>query len=184
MGRHAHRALRATGRLLQFGQSLFKPKPAFVALVLGLTIAAVAPGATAGPTAHAQSGPSQKDARLAKISHNLIAVYDQRVLQQEAELGLPLTPAVPQAITPERPVEVTPPSPFVRIIGGLLAIDAVASGDPDQLLTDLVSLGLTNASTYGRIVSGRLPVDAFPALPDLVNLNFARPSLATTNVGW
>jgi subtilisin family serine protease len=47
----------------------------------------------------------------------------------------------------------------------------------------LVSLGMRNAVSYGRIVSGQLPVASLPAAAQLANLRFARPAAAITNVG-
>jgi hypothetical protein len=71
-------------------------------------------------------------------------------------------------------------NPLVHIIEDRVVIDAVASGDVDTLKADLVSLGMEQAATFGRIVSGQLPIAAIPALARLASLNFARPASAIT----
>ena len=42
-----------------------------------------------------------------------------------------------------------------------MLIEAIASGDAQQLLADLVALGLTDGVVYGRVVNGWLPVEPF-----------------------
>ena len=63
-------------------------------------------------------------------------------------------------------------APFVPSNGtiqhsrGRVVIDAVATGDPQALLQELLALGLENGSVYGSIVSGLLPLGAVDrALP-------------------
>ena len=73
--------------------------------------------------------------------------------------------------------------PFVSLVGDRVVIDAVAVGNAASLKTNLVSLGMRNAVSYGRIVSGQLPVASLPAAARLANLRFARPAAAITNVG-
>ncbi|MGH8573148.1 MAG: hypothetical protein ACREX8_11330, partial [Gammaproteobacteria bacterium] len=68
------------------------------------------------------------------------------------------------------------------VAGGSVVIDATASGDPEALAADLRALGAENVTVFGRMVSGRLPITAIPALQDLSSLQFARPAYATTNV--
>ena len=62
-------------------------------------------------------------------------------------------------------------------------IDAVAAGPVHALKADLQALGLKDAVSHGRVVSGRLPMSAIPALSSLPTLRFARPALATTRAG-
>ena len=70
-----------------------------------------------------------------------------------------------------------------RISGDRIVIDAVASGEAAALLADLTALGLTGGSSFGRVVSGRLPIGAIADMAALGSLQFARASAATTNVG-
>ena len=51
------------------------------------------------------------------------------------------------------------------------------------LKPDLVSLGMRNAVSFGRVVSGQLPIAALPAAAGLASLGFARPAAAITNAG-
>jgi hypothetical protein len=62
-------------------------------------------------------------------------------------------------------------------------IDAVAKGDPKILLNDLQALGIRSASVYGRIISGRIPLDALKKLDALESLNEVRRSKIITSQG-
>jgi hypothetical protein len=72
---------------------------------------------------------------------------------------------------------------LLSIVADDVVIDAVASGSADALKSDLQALGLQDAVTVGRVVSGRLPIAAIGALPGVASLSFARPALATTSAG-
>ena len=74
-------------------------------------------------------------------------------------------------------------NPFVRGDGGRVVIDAVASGESEALREDLEALGLVHGSTYGRMVSGHLPIDALEAAAALDSLRFARTGAAVSSVG-
>ena len=64
-----------------------------------------------------------------------------------------------------------------------VTINATATADANALLADLQALGLVNGTAFGRVVSGRLPIDAIPAAANLDSLLEMRPALAKTNVG-
>src|SRR5262245_12365115 len=66
-------------------------------------------------------------------------------------------------------------SPAVRVVDDRVVIDATATGDVAVLEADLVRLGLRGATSFGRVVSGELPITAIPALETLPSLTFARP---------
>lgn len=57
-----------------------------------------------------------------------------------------------------------------------LLIDAVAKGDPQLLLHDLLALGLKGPSVFGRNISGQLPLNALEKLDALPTLNEVRRS--------
>ncbi|MBW4465500.1 MAG: S8 family serine peptidase [Pegethrix bostrychoides GSE-TBD4-15B] len=57
---------------------------------------------------------------------------------------------------------------------GWIAIDAV-SPDPERLLHDLQALGFRDASSFGAVVSGKLPTAALAQLNQLESLAFANP---------
>ena len=63
---------------------------------------------------------------------------------------------------------------------GSVIINAAASSDPEVLATDLRALGAENVTVFGRMVSGRLPITAIPALQDRSSLQFAGPAYAIT----
>ncbi|MGQ0592847.1 MAG: hypothetical protein ACT4QB_09410 [Gammaproteobacteria bacterium] len=116
-------------------------------------------------------GTSPSKAATAKVGQDLLALYAeyQAHLKDTSGQGAP-APAFESsdAIAP--------------VAGGAVVIDATASGDPEALAADLRALGAENVTAFGRMVSGRLPITAIPALQDLSSLQFARPAYATTNV--
>jgi len=67
---------------------------------------------------------------------------------------------------------------LVRIIDDRVLVDAVASGDVNALQADLVELGLRDGVSFGRVVSGQLPISSIPSLAELSSLRFARASAA------
>jgi hypothetical protein len=74
-----------------------------------------------------------------------------------------------------------PSNPHLRVVDGRVVIDAVASGEAKELLTDLEALGLQNGAAFGRMVSGRLPIETIDDLAGLDSLKFARPAQAITH---
>ncbi len=63
---------------------------------------------------------------------------------------------------------------------GRVLIEAVASGDPQNLLSDLVALGLVDGVVVGRLVNGWLPIESFEAAKRLGTLQFVQPTGAGT----
>jgi hypothetical protein len=74
-------------------------------------------------------------------------------------------------------------NPLARIAEGYVVVDTAAEADPKGLAADLKALGLQGMAVFGRMVSGRLPIPAIPALENLPSLRFARPAYAMTLVG-
>ena len=74
-----------------------------------------------------------------------------------------------------------PGNPHMRTSGGLVAIDAVATGDPRAVLTELAALGLRNGAAVGTLVGGLLPISALDELAGLGGVAFARHGWAVTN---
>ena len=69
-------------------------------------------------------------------------------------------------------------NPLVRVVEDRVIVDAVASGDADVLKANLEGLGMQQAVTFGRVVSGQLPIVAIRALATLPSLNLARAATA------
>ena len=113
---------------------------------------------------NAQTG---KDGPMAKLTHNLVFLYAQH--------------AAPLAQRSAAPFSSN--DSLVTLVDDRVLVDAVASGDVNVLQSDLVSLGMQQAVSFGRIVSGQLPISAIPAAAGLASLRFAQPSAAMTNVG-
>ena len=99
-----------------------------------------------------------KSPTFAKIGPELSSLYNQYAAARASDPGAPLHST----------------NSLVHIIDDRVIIDAVASGDVDTLKADLVSLGMQQAVSFGRIVSGQLPIAAIPDLARLPSLNFAR----------
>ena len=76
-----------------------------------------------------------------------------------------------------------PTRTYIRLSADRVVIDAVAVDDAAALLADLEALGLDHGATFGRYVSGRLPIAAIADAAALASLKFARPAAAMTWVG-
>ena len=64
-----------------------------------------------------------------------------------------------------------------------VAVNVVAKGDANALVTQLRSLGLTNAKAYGSMVSGRMSITGLKALAAVEGVQSVRPAMARTNAG-
>ena len=102
---------------------------------------------------------------MAKISHDLLALYES---YREAERS---------------GAEFRSENPLLRVVDGRVLIDAAATGDAGALEADLVALGMRHGATFGRVVSGELPISSIPALSALGNLGFARASIRRPSPG-
>jgi hypothetical protein len=94
-----------------------------------------------GGRAWAASG---KAGSLAKMDQALAVVSDEQESYLAQGGGAALTPS----------------NPLLRVSEGRVVIDAVASGDVNALQAELEALGMQGAVTFGRIVSGQLPLSA------------------------
>ncbi|MEM7511253.1 MAG: T9SS type A sorting domain-containing protein [Bacteroidota bacterium] len=66
---------------------------------------------------------------------------------------------------------------------GKVLIDAASTSSGEELLAALEKLGLSNGSTFKRVVSGYLPVASLEMLGEIDVLRFAKASKATLNIG-
>jgi hypothetical protein len=130
-----------------------------LALALILCSLLSIPWAFAAPVGAAPSD----DTALAKVGPELRALYRAHVDAQASGRAL------------------LPPDPTIPIVGDRVVIDATASADVEVLRVGLVALGLREAATAGRIVSGQLPIAAIPAMASLASLRFARAAQLTTH---
>jgi len=76
-----------------------------------------------------------------------------------------------------------PSNPLMPVVGNRVVIDAVAVEGADPLKGDLKGLGLQRAASFGRVVSGQLPIGAIKKAAALGSLQSARPSYAMTHGG-
>jgi hypothetical protein len=110
----------------------------------------------AGCTSPVTQAAAVKTERMSKIGPELVALYNEYSAHSASSSTRGFQPS----------------SPLVRLIADRVVIDAVASGDVDTLKSDLLSLGMQEAVSAGRIVSGQLPVSAIPKMAQLSSLHF------------
>ncbi|MCB0212873.1 MAG: S8 family serine peptidase [Anaerolineae bacterium] len=127
-----------------------------------------------GVTSVAQGAPPQQEpivfqGRSGQTKHATKVSEDLRVLREEHRAN--------------RNLVFVPGNPLIAVSGNRVVVDAVAANDVDVLRADLEKLGLQDIATFGRIVSGRLPIASIDNLSTLDSLNFIRPAYAITNVG-
>lgn len=105
-----------------------------------------------------------KDGPLAKAGLDLLVLYHEYQAHRDEGADTSFTPNVSG----------------VRVVDGRVTVDAIASGSADTLRQELEALGLTNAATAGRVVSGRVPLDRVPDLAKLESLRSVAPSRMQT----
>lgn len=72
----------------------------------------------------------------------------------------------------------------IEIYNGLVVIEAIASGDPNKLLSDLEAQGLQYGAVAGNMVGGQLPIGSIGQLSNIPSLKFIRPAYSPiTNIG-
>jgi hypothetical protein len=110
---------------------------------------------------------SSKDGPMAKLTHSLVLLHMQHAARLAQRSAAPFSSN----------------DPFVTLVNDRVVVDAVASGDVNVLKSDLVALGMQRAVTFGRVVSGQLPISAIAAAAGLASLRFAQSAAAMTHVG-
>ena len=65
---------------------------------------------------------------------------------------------------------------LLQVKGNYVIIEALANGNPAQLVADLQALGMTQAASFGRSVSGLMPITALDKMAILKSLQSARPA--------
>ena len=83
----------------------------------------------------------------------------------------------------QRGVDFHSNNPLLRVVDDRVLIDATAATDTPALEADLVALGLRDATAFGRIVSGQLPISAIPALDTLESVAFVRAATMRLSPG-
>ena len=104
---------------------------------------------------------------MAKLTHSLVLLHEQHAaqLRQRSAASFKSNDSL------------------VTLVNDRVVVDAVASGDINVLKSDLVALGMQQAVTFGRVVSGQLPISAIPAAAGLASLRFAQSAAAMTHAG-
>lgn len=128
------------------------------ALALGLVLTACLPEASAREPAPPDLAPADGKGGepLDALGRDLVRVYGE----YRAFMATP--GAREQAFVPS--------DPALLVADGRVAVDATASGDPARLERDLEALGLAEASRFGPVVSGYLPIGAAPEAAALTTL--------------
>ena len=107
-----------------------------------------------------QGLPDTKKATTSKVGAALSALYEEYKSHERQGDG----------------TDFESENPLVRIVEDRVIIDAVASGDTGVLRADLEALGMQKAASFGRMVSGQLPIGAIADADALDSLGFARPA--------
>lgn len=113
-----------------------------------------------------------KTGEMAKMGSDLSAVYEQH--QASASFARSAESVQSGALSAAN---------LARVVDGKVLIDAAAAGSTAALLQDLEAMGLENGSSFGRMVSGWLPVEALDDAAALGSLQLARPAASLANVG-
>ena len=80
----------------------------------------------------------------------------------------------------ETPNNFKPTNPAIRVSNGFVWVDAMAMTDAADLKKALRSLGATQLSSYGLVVSCLFPITAIDDLAAVDSLRFMRPAYAQT----
>ena len=102
-----------------------------------------------------------KDGPLSRADLSLLRLYHQYRLQGRTG-----------------PLE---PSSGMQVNRGSVVVDATARAQPERLVDDLRGLGAADVASAGRVVSGRLPVEAIAEAAQLSSLQSLRASRVQTN---
>lgn len=68
-----------------------------------------------------------------------------------------------------------PSNSMMQTQSGRVLVDVVASGDPNALLTELQAMGFEATGTYGRVISGYLPMLMIDDMMTMDKMQFTRP---------
>lgn len=115
----------------------------------------------------AYKGHSRTDGALAKL-HGEYRAWQARAAHDASGAGVPFQSK----------------NTFLPVNDGYVTIDAVASGDPQQLRADLERLGLRNGAVFGQMVSGQLPMGVIKGLEKLDSLQMVRPAYFVRHAGF
>lgn len=155
-----------------------------------LSVGAVAALSAVPTLTFAQGG--EKDSQMQKIGGALNVVYNKNksaVALRSAQRAAPAVKTRPDwsgegaelgreraAGGQELVVANVSPDGYVRL-------DAIAAGATDDLSATMAAMGARDVSSMGKTVSASFPVDRLGDLAASHYLAFARPVMATTNVG-
>ncbi|MDQ5767150.1 S8 family serine peptidase [Thiothrix subterranea] len=142
-----------------------------------LTGCMIAAGFNVGSTVCAETATTQTPAALQQLMQSprspskLQGGLDQLAASSNARTTRSL--AAPNALISP----LLPPT-----VNGYVVIDAIATdGNTTALAQKLTSLGMNNVATFGRVVSGRFPVNKLTEMENVTELRFARSALLSTN---
>ncbi|MCK5003283.1 MAG: S8 family serine peptidase [Gammaproteobacteria bacterium] len=119
------------------------------------------------------SGPDHigKDGPMAKVGLDLALLYQEhRDFMMQGGQGVL-----------NRPFKTS--LPLARIKNDKVVIDTAAVDNVKMLVNELTVLGMVNISTYGKMVSGYLPISSLEQAAKIQQLNFARPAYARVMTG-
>ena len=67
-------------------------------------------------------------------------------------------------------------SSFFQIKGGKIVVDVTATGDLQTTLAELIKLGFQVKASYGKVISGLIPLSALPQLESATAIRWVKPA--------
>lgn len=71
---------------------------------------------------------------------------------------------------------------YLQIKGDKVVVDVTVKGDPQATRTELQKLGFQVSATYGRVISGLMPISGLPLLESASTIRFAKPAYKPLHV--
>ncbi|HVW62805.1 MAG TPA: S8 family serine peptidase [Puia sp.] len=71
---------------------------------------------------------------------------------------------------------------YLQIKGDKVVVDVTVKGDLQAARTELQKMGLQISATYGRVISGLMPITALPQLESASTIRFAKPAYKPLHV--
>jgi hypothetical protein len=73
-------------------------------------------------------------------------------------------------------------SSYLQIKGDKILVDVTANGDPQATRADLIKLGFQVKASYGRVISGLIPLSSLSRLESAVTIRWAKPAFRPLRV--
>ena len=71
---------------------------------------------------------------------------------------------------------------YIQIKGDKVVVDVTVKGDAQAARTELQKMGFQFKASYGRVISGLMPISSLPQLESAATIRFAKPAYKPLNV--